>query len=220
MKVLIALLLLFSPLTIQAATCSNTQVDIYEKLANQIQTTFDYVETDNSFSFTVAFHNVHDDLYLVNYSDFDHMIIYKDSVDNVLVASNLTPGKTYTFHILNKDKKCASKMIDTITIDVPDYNPYYKDVLCEGIEEFEWCKKWSNVSGVSYETFQNNAQNYKQAKEQENVPDDEPVGDQDVLGQIRNFVANYYMYIVGAIVFVGFIIVIIISKHRNKKFKF
>ena len=220
MKILITLLLLFSPFTIEAATCTKKQVSNYEKLADQIQTTFDYVENNNEFYFNVTFHNVHNELYLINSVDFEKLITYQNDKDGILMASKLEQGKTYTFQVLNKDTKCSTKVIDKITVVVPNYNAYYKDPLCQGIEEFEWCQKWVNVSGVSYESFKASALNYKQQKENSNINTENPDETTNIFEKIRNFIGQYYLYIVGVLVVIATIVVIIISKRKDKKFKF
>ena len=64
----IALFLLLFPLNINATVCSDNQIKKFEFLAKEIQTTFDYTETSDGILFTVNFHNVDDNLYLVDYN--------------------------------------------------------------------------------------------------------------------------------------------------------
>ena len=219
MKIFITLLLLLLPLNIKAAECSDTQVKNYQKLIKQIQVTYDYVDMKDDLKFIASFHNVQNDFYLVNYNDFKYPKVYKGIKDSVIAVSDLEPGQTYRFSVLNNGSKCKSQILDTITVQVPHYNAYYKDPLCVGIEEFEWCKKWVNASNVSYETFEKEAKAYKLEKES-NVIEPEPVVKPDVWQQIRNFIGNYYVYIVGIIVVIASIIVIIVKRRKDKAFKF
>ena len=220
MKIFITLLLLLLPLNIKAAECSDAQVKNYQKLIKQIQVTYDYYdEQKDDLKFIASFHNVQKDFYLVNYNDFKYTIVYKEIKDGVITVGDLTPGQTYRFSVLNNDNKCKSQILDTITIQVPHYNAYYKDPLCVGIEEFEWCKKWVNVNNVSYKTFQKESESYKLEKENSLI-EPEPVVEPDIWQQLRNFIGNYYIYIVGVIVVVASVIVIIVKRRKDKTFKF
>lgn len=215
-KVILSIItfILFFPLTVDAASCTKDQISRYEKLASDIQATLDYVEKNNDISFTITFHNVHNELYLVDYSTFDNISIYKNAGSSIIEVTDYKPGNSYTFHILNNDKKCTTEIISKITVSVPFYNSYYKDPLCQGIETYSLCQKWNNIGNMSYKDFQKSVNEYKKKLEESDTNQDIVIED-NLWNQIRNFVANYYLYIVIVIVIIASIIVYIV--HKKKK---
>lgn len=210
----ITLFVFLLPLNVHASTCSDVQVKRFEFLAKEIQTTFDYTETSNDILFTINFHNVSDDLYLVDYNSSDTLLIYKKEESGLISVPDSKAGTTYTFSVLNENSICDSKIITDIKVTTPNYNKYYKDSLCSGIESYSYCQKWSNIGNVSYEEFKKNVENYKKQQESNNNNIDNNVPEDNNANRIRNFIANNYIYI---IIGVALISTVIIALYNNKK---
>ncbi len=51
--------------------------------------------------------------------------------------------------------------LKTITINAPNYNPYYNDPICEGLNNLSICQKWSKVE-LDYEGFVKKVNEYKE----------------------------------------------------------
>ena len=214
-KLLILIIsLLFIPCTALAEDCTTDQIDRYKKLANEIQTTFDYVEDSEGVKFNINFYNVYKELYLVDYKTFDSLAIYKNN-NNPIIAQGYAPGKTYSLSVLNDGSTCKQTIITRISITTPNYNKYYNDPLCEGIETYFYCQKWVNIGSVSYEEFKKNVNNYIKQQEPTKTDDDNKPEDNTV-NRVRSFVANNYIYITLGVVLIALIIVIIYK--RKKKY--
>lgn len=214
-KLLILIIsLLFIPCTVLAEECTSDQINRYKKLANEIQTTFDYVEDSEGVKFNINFYNVYKELYLVDYKTFDSLAIYKNT-NSPIIAQGYAPGKTYSLSVLNDGSTCEQTIITRISVTTPNYNKYYSDPLCEGIETYSYCQKWSNIGNVSYDEFKKNVSNYKKQKEPTKTDDNNKPEDNTV-NRVRSFVANNYIYITLGVVLIALIIVIIYK--RKKKY--
>ncbi len=214
-KIILILITLFVPSIVSAAPCTDSQVDRFKKLTNEIQTTFDYVESDDNISFTINFHNVNKNLYMVDYNTGDNITIYKNSELGIISVDNRQPSKTYTFSVTSDNSICDSQIITTLKVTTPNYNKYYKDHLCSGIESYSLCQKWSNVGDISYAYFKKSVENYKKQNEVEEptIDDNQTI---DNISVIRNFIADNYIYIViGMVVLVTIIIIIYKNKHKE-----
>lgn len=208
--------LLFFPLKIDAASCTKGQIQRYEKLANQIQTTYDYVENNNGVLFTITFHNVYEDLYLVDYTTFGSLTTYKNKNNGTIEVSGYEPNKNYTFHVLNNNTLCDTKIISKINVTLPFYNSYYKDPLCEGIETYSLCQKWNNIGKMSRSEFEKSIKEYKIKLEVEDNEDSNIVIEDTIWNQIRNFVANYYIYIITIVILITIVIIYVIQKRKKR----
>lgn len=207
-------IILLIPSKTLALKCTESQIERFEKLAKQIQVTYDYQEKEDNVQFTIKFHNVHNDLYLIDYNTFDETMIYNDNRSGIITASNYQPGLTYTFEVVNKKSLCDLTIITKVTTTLPSYNKYYKDSLCDGIENYFLCQKWANVGTISYSDFKKGIESYRL---QNKIT--EPVIDEDIeysfWDKIRNFVADYYFYFV--LVFVFFVGIVLFVKQKQKK---
>lgn len=216
-KIILGLfILLWIPSRINALSCTDSQVNRLEKLAKQIQTTYDYQETSDGVYFTIKFHNVHEDLYLVDYNTFENMIIYDNNSSGIVLAPNYAPGSSYTFSVLNQKSLCDVMVVSKVTVTLPSYNKYYKDPLCEGLSSYSLCQKWVNVGNISYAEFQKNIQTYRE-QIQTTDPEVETEIEDTFWNRVRNFMANYYLYFILVFVVLASIIVFLIQRRKKEK---
>lgn len=209
-------LIICFPSYVLGAACTNEQKERYEALAKEIQTTLDYEEVDGDILFTINFHNVYKDLYLVDFDSATSLMIYpNDSSDvtSLVTVSNAKANTTYTFSVLNDDTSCDTRIITRIKVTTPSYNKYYTDSLCEGIQAYSLCQKWSSIGNLSYSEFQKNVQNYR--NQLESNQSNSIIPDTDNLLNFRNFIANNYIYIIAVISIITFIVIMLIKKRRR-----
>ena len=211
---IISLSFLF-PFSVNAYSCNETQISRYEQLANQIQTTFEYNETDDGLIFDILFHNVYKDFEVVDYYTYDYLITYENNNNTgITIASDYLPGKTYKFSILNNGKLCDMEIIREITVTTPNYNKYYKDPVCSDVSSFELCQKWANIGNVSYDNFVKSVNQYKEENQSDEIIIDDVINN-DLGDNIRNFFAKYYMYIIIVLLIIVSLIMHLINR-RNK----
>ena len=201
------------PLSVSAASCTKEQISRYEQLASAIQTTFEYKETEEGLTFDILFHNVHEDLYIINYNS---LASYEYKNSGIITAHSYMPGQIYKFSVLNYNGYCETQIVRSIIVTTPNYNKYYKDPVCDGVNGFELCQKWANIGNISYERFVEGVNDYKEKNKVNEVAPEEET-DQNVVNDIRSFLATYYIYIIICILIIASIIMYLVNKKNKNK---
>lgn len=211
---ILGLFLTFFPI-VKAYPCSKEQTSRYEKLARQIQATYDYRETNDGIVFDITFHNVHSELYIADYDTFDYHVKY--IADNgIILAEGYLPSDNYTFKVLNVKSRCNTQIIRNISITLPYYNSYSTDPLCKGISEFSLCQKWVNFGNLTEKEFKKSVEEYRKEKEKVGLTD-RFLEEKTAWDKIRDFVAEYYIYIVIFIVLIATIAAYLINYNKKNK---
>ena len=197
------------------ALCSVADKMRYNSLATNIVTSYDYIEKDNSVSFNITIHNVHSDLVLVDKSTNKRYQSNKSGL-NSFVISGLDDGKNYSFAVYAKAGDCSSRLFNTLYVNLPKYNKYYKDPVCDGASNYLMCQKWAETGDMTYDEFKKDVENYKS----DNIAIEESVvvEEKKWLYIIGDFWAKYYLYILSSIIVVTSIILIIIKKRDSYDF--
>lgn len=135
--------------------------------------------------------------------------------ENNEIKITLTTGKwEYNIYSL----KCES-VVKTINVNLPKFNIYSLDPLCEGIdgEDFAFCSKYLNYE-VSRETFERKVNEYKR-----NMPisdtqiSKDELNINDIMFKVLDFISNNNLYIVGVLLIILIILLIIIINRKKKK---
>lgn len=187
-RFLLAWLLLFLPLSAKALMCPNADKVNFQEMAQNITTTYDYIESNGTASFQITLSNIP--------SNF----IIKEAINDVkhpyagptLILNNYGAGKTYRFDVYVDDVNCFLERIYSIYVTVPFYNQYYQDEACKGIENYKYCQKWQSNT-FTYEEFINHIESYKKSLIKEEVPEKEK--EKSIFGIILDFYLDYYVII-------------------------
>lgn len=212
---ILGFLFAFFPIMVKAYSCSSEQTERYKKLASQIHATYDYKELNNEIIFDITFHNVHSELYIADYDNFDYHVKYT-AEKGIVLAKGYAPSNSYTFKILNKNSVCNTQIISNITVNLPFYNKYSNDPLCAGINEFSLCQKWSNPGSLTEREFKRSVQEYKKLK-QESEQNSQILEEKNNWDKIRDFVAGYYIYIVAGILLITSVIIYVVNNNKKNK---
>lgn len=207
-KSLILTLVLFLCVTkVNAAACNNSLKVNYQEKAKNISYSYKYEDSNNTFNIT--FTNIDSSFYLI---DMESMQKY-DYANGEMTINNVAPGKSYRFNVFTKDNNpCSRSSIYPIYVTLPYYNPYYTDSLCDGISNYQYCKKFINKN-ISYEEFQNNVTKYRQSLEKsENVKKNNYY--ESIFKTLLNIYLNYYFIILPVIIIAS---IIIIVRHDKKQ---
>lgn len=189
----------------------------YLTLASNITTSYDYIEADDKVAFSITIHNVHKDL------------VVKDNVTNRNYSSNrndlnsytiygLKDGTNYSFSVYAKSGDCSYKLLNTVYVNLPKYNKYYKDSVCVGMESYNLCQRWGEIGDMNYETFKKKVEEYKK----ETIIEKEPKNDDDkevsIIEIFGDFWAKYYLYITIGTIVLLIPIIIIVNKRNSYDF--
>lgn len=209
MKRIIFLLILFLFIPkVNALNCQFSEMARAKKLASNVNISYDYVEKNNSVTFSINLLNLHKDIYFV---DETNGKIYNYS-KNEINLSNYKSGQTvkYTFYSTHPD--CNEPLV-TLRVVLPTYNQYYKDQVCVGAETYSLCQKWSS-HGLAYDEFVKKVNEYKESlnKKQENN-NSEKIEQNSFINALISLLVDYYIYI--TIFFILLVVAVILYRKRN-----
>lgn len=211
----IILFIFFMILPIKAfGACSVDDKVRYLSLASNITTSYDYTEVNDKVTFSITIHNVHKDLVVKDNVNNRSYSSNRNDLNNYTV-SNLKDGTNYSFSIYAKNGDCSYKLLNTVYVNLPKYNKYYKDSACTGIESYNLCQRWGEIGDINYETFKSKVEEYKNKSDVSDEIKDDDVKTTSIIEILGDFWAKYYIYItIGTIVLL--IPIIIIVKKKNK----
>lgn len=192
-KIILSLILLFP--IIAKAQCTNKDLTRYKTLAGNMTSYYTYNSENNTFAATIE--NVHSDLYI---RDRTYNNEYRTNQQglNEITLYNLAPGKAVTIKAYPTSGECAGYAVYTMYINVPYYNQYYSDPICNNNDN-QLCSKWANTTAFTYEQFVETVERTTDEKieeEKEREEYEEPY-------RFLNFLSDYYIYILLTIIIIG-----------------
>lgn len=196
--VIIAFCLFFLPGVVEAK-CNYADKVRLQKLAGNVLFSYDYHENDYAVTFDVTVSNLTPDLYMVDVSTGK---TYRFNNQDIVI-SGYRSGATIQFNFYAVDAECANEKEAVFTnyVTLPNFNPFYREQICEGINDYKLCQKWMKMD-ISYTEFYKLVYQYKQ-KQSSSVIEEEEVEEEVSLGeQFFYFWEKYYIYILG-IVLIG-----------------
>lgn len=200
------------------STCTQTEQIRLRQLASATQISYDFFQdtTDATYGFNVRISNFTADFYIYNKKDGT---FFEYNGNSTVSNNSFAPGVTYQLPFYASDNgPCKGYLILTKTVSLPNYNPYYSDPLCKGIETYELCKKFTPLKITSYADFKQRVQQYinslKPAEEEK--PEPTPTKTPTIWEQIGNFFASYYMFFLGAIIISGVTGIITIEAKKRR----
>lgn len=198
-------LIILSPLCVKALACNNATKIRLQKLAQNITTSYDYVESGSSVIFNITFENMNSELYLINSSNGEEYY-----ADGELTLNNYEAGKNYKFEVRSTDVLCNTKPLSYIYVNLPFYNPYYNDAICDGIS-YKYCNKWQKNT-LSYDEFIQNVREYRNSLIQKNEPTVQIKG---IFDYIMEFYISYYFIILPLIIVISVTGIIVYIKKTS-----
>ncbi len=191
--------------------CDYQTIANLKNVINNINISYDYHEEDNQVYFDVTINNIIPQIYFVDSND-GKTYYYSDTNSGEITIKNYTYASNYKFY--SNIDECKGLSIGTKYYTFPTYNRYYNDPLCEGINDFEMCKKWVK-SNVSYDTFVSSVVKYKNSFNNQAVIDEPFEYEESFSDYLAELYVNYYYYF-----FIGIIVIcvtiILISRRKNR----
>ncbi|MBQ3020634.1 MAG: hypothetical protein IJD92_00230 [Bacilli bacterium] len=192
------------------AECSYQERKELLRESKLIEAFFDVDLFINKFTFNL--YNLSEKLYVKIENDYDKNVIsifdvgsdsYKFDtfdVENII---------KYKIKIYSKNDNCFSELINTKTVIKPIVNKYSKEDICNGIEEFYYCK---NV--LTKKITLNDLEVYKKINEYKKSLE---VNDAETKYNFVDFLKqNYIYFVIGFLVILIVISVVIINKRRGE----
>lgn len=145
-KVFISLIFMF--LFSDVFACDNGIKSSQKILASNVNFDLSYKINDDKATFSLTVTGLNDNLYI---TDEKGKIFYGNK-DGNLVINNVGSGKNNYYIYSKAYSYCSFGVLLTRTVNVPSYNPYYNDILCENHKTSDLCSRWNSLD-LSYEEF-------------------------------------------------------------------
>lgn len=215
-KICLFIISILLPIRVLGA-CTTDDKLRYSTLASNITTSYDYVENTDSVTFSITIHNVHKELLIKDNVNNKTYSSNNNSLNNFTIT-NLKDGTNYSFGVYAKASDCSYRLFNTLYINLPKYNKYYKDSLCEGLDNFSLCQRWGENGNITYDTFKTKVEEYKKKDVINDVEEIKKDETSTLIEQIGNFWAKYYLYITLGILITLLPIIIIVNKKNSYDF--
>lgn len=191
--------------------CTYNYQSLMKKKASNVMPSYTYTENNDKVTFDITLTNMQPDLYLVvvvnSKTNQAKNYYYSGSTEMVLKGYN--PGDKIKFQIRTNNSICDTSVLSTKYVNLPYYNKYYKDSLCEGKENYSVCYKW-NQENMTQEEFEKRVKElYNEQPKEEKETTNEP----NVFDKIYSFLHDFYIYI---LVGIGLIMLLVMYlKHKK-----
>lgn len=191
--------------------CSTEDTVKLNKLASNVLANYSYYETDGVVKFKITINNLSSNTYI--YDAVKKQTYYSTGE---ITLENYGPNQTVEYKIYSNIAYCKGQYLNSIFVTLPPYNPYYKDKLCSGIEDYKLCQKWSNVN-LTYDEFKQQIYTYRNDnnEQKKNINDNY----KSIYELILDFYIKYYYIILPLIIVVGGII-LAVNKQKSSKDEF
>lgn len=201
---------LFFP-NIVKADCTVEEKIALSKMVSNVKITPIFREETENFSIIIS--NITPSIY---FKDMTSKMVYENTGKEVEIY-NLNPNTSYRIKFLSAIKACHGEAITSTYVNLPGYNKYYKDPLCEGLEDYKICQKWVNYH-YDRETFEKEVKKIekKEEKQKQEIEEKSEVvkGMYDYLGELY----ERYYYIVLPIIIIACIITIVRLRKKEDLF--
>lgn len=214
-KIIIILFMMFilksNVLALKYGGCEYSDVSRMKQLVTNINVTYNYRIVNNIAYFDVTLSNITDEMYIVD--NVTHNIYHNPGTGEITIP-NFT-SKSVTFSVYSNRSDCRSLFLGSKYAQFPTYNKYYTSKMCEGINEFTYCKKWVPKAYTEAEIKKAIEDYYNKPK-----PEEEPIEyieKKTLLDKLIEIYVKYYILILSTIIIIGLALIEIIRK--KKRFK-
>ena len=201
---------LFMPSTIYA-DCTKEEIDNFKKIEDEYKVTYEFDK--DSKTYTVYLTNPNTSKYTFSGSIFDESNSVSLTEDKKTKIEKVKAGN-YNVKILIANDTCEV-VLKEISLELPKYNQYYNDPLCEGIEEFVLCQQTYNKD-IDRETFISRVEAYKKSKkEKEEKENNSKNKEEKKDNEILKYVEENWFKIAIIVVFIIMVIITIILTAKS-----
>ncbi len=197
------------------ASCTDDVLEQLEEEASNIKISYKHLEDENGYSgynnFEVTVSNLNDDLYImITQLEKDLKLSSSDGENKAVFTSG-----TWIFNVYSN--MCEVK-ISEIEVELPKFNLYSLDPLCDGIDgsDFALCGKYYEYD-VSYENFVERVKHYRITHNIDSNSRNGNAHENSFFDKVLEFVSKYYMVFLSITIAVLVLVIFVIVKKRKKR---
>lgn len=212
--IFLLILLPINVLGLKYGGCDYSVVSRMQSIVTNINISYDYHITNDVVYFDVTLNNLTPDVYFYD-TISKKEYYYKDTNNGEIIIRNYTNyGSSGVYKFYSNINDCYKISVGTRYYKIPNYNPYYNDELCKGIENYSLCNKWTSVN-YSYDEFKSKIEKYKTKEKPEENKIDEVKYEKGIIDYIVSFYIKYY-YIILIFIIIVFSAIIFIKRKKDK----
>ena len=181
-------------------------------MANNVLTNYIYYETNGTIKFKVTINNLSSYVYL---RDMRKKQTYYTTGE--ITLDNYGPDQTIEYRLYSNLDYCKGNYINSFYVTLPPYNPYYKDSLCKGIENYKLCRKWYKMT-LTYDEFKKEVTAYLYKSTEDKQKDLKDY--KSIYEIVFDYYLKYYYIVLPAIIIVGLIVIIIKRRKEAKELEY
>lgn len=192
------------------AECSSEEVQVLKEKASNIEIKLELQENvEGEFGYydthNLIINNMTEEFFIYSEYDGQSYGIRDANSESQIIFFDYMFGK----HLFKVYSQKCGVLISVMEIDVPRYNSFFKDPLCEGIsgDDLAVCNKWYD-GDLTYESFKLAVENYKK----------DSSGAEE---KIESFVSNDILKIllVLGVILLIILVLIVLRKRRGSELK-
>lgn len=208
-KIFAAIVLLCLPLIkVEAYYCSYQQQARLKGLASNINTSYDFVEKNNKATFSITLTNLNPDLYII---DMTNNKTYEYTKDEIKI-NGYSSGQVVKYQVYSNVEFC-SNLLYTISVALPSYNPYYKESVCDGLNNYSLCERWTKHN-LNKEQFIERVNQYRDSLRGGSTEIETPKEEDAIWDIILEYILKYY-YVPLILIIIGCSIGIYVSNKKS-----
>lgn len=194
--------------------CDYSLVSRLKQYASNVNIIYDYRIIDNEAYFDVTINNIIPEIFI--FDEITGKSYYYNSTNNgELVIKDYKDISKLKYKINSNNTECNGQLLFTQYINLPIYNKYSSDPLCQGIEEYSLCHTFLQTN-ITYEEFVEKVTAYKNKKDKEPEDDKNKILEKTSWDKFLDFMLSYGLYIVALLA----VLVAFVSRKRSKKNQF
>jgi len=173
------------------AACTQEEINEFKKVEDEYKITYEFNLTTKDYTLNI-YSPLPDKFDYILYMTSD--LVCKNIDNNTVECTKAPPGK-HKIEIVGQTETCKD-VLKTYTIELPKYNKYAEDSLCQGIEEFVLCQPTYDKE-IDYDTFVSRVNTYKRTKK---TVEEETEKEED--NKITKYFKDNFLEIIIIIVFI------------------
>lgn len=201
----------FSVKALEYGGCKYSDISRLKSFVSNINLSVDYYIKNNQAYFNITLSNIIPEVYFVD-SITQKKYTYNDTIDGeIIIKDYVNTSGTYKFYsALNE---CYGIKLNDKYYNLPNYNYYYEDSICQQNRNHTLCQKWIK-NNYSYNELKQIIDEYNKKTEVEEEYND-ILYEKNWLDRIVGFyIEYYYIILIGVIVICT--IVMIINRRKNR----
>ncbi len=207
--------LLFPATTKGANYCTSQASALARAFVSNVNIDYEISVVNNTPNFTITMTNLTDDMLV-----FDNVTskTYKQFSKNgseLKITTNKNGQYRFTIYSI----KCKENIGEKSVI-LPIYNAYYSDPLCNGLESYSPCQRWSGYQGSRQKFEADIADLKKQIAANKPLEDVEVDQKKSLYDQAVEIIVNYWWLFVVLFTLVGFVTYLIRKNSKKNEYNF